>query len=154
MLSQVFGELKYDYLWEGKIKIFIYRKEVEVKLDIEDGAEQGISKIQEDSFLRFMEKKTEVDNKIQEAIYLYYQDIIDNRREEIDPCMLESLPKIKTPFEMSQLVFPVQCCIPEIEDDREIVLLFKCKWNFDAGLGVKLVNENIVKVGIQSEVLI
>lgn len=50
MLSQVFGELKYDYLWEGKIKIFIYRKEVEVKLDIEDEAEQGISKIQEDSF--------------------------------------------------------------------------------------------------------
>ena len=37
---------------------------------------------------------------------------------------------------------------------REIVLLFKCKWNFDAGLGVKLVNEDIVKVGIQSEVLI
>ena len=30
----------------------------------------------------------------------------------------------------------------------------KCKWNFDAGLGVKLVNEDIVKVGIQSEVLI
>ena len=57
MLSQVFGELKYDYLWEGKIKIFIYRKEVEVKLDIEDEAEQGISKIQEDSFLRFMEKR-------------------------------------------------------------------------------------------------
>ena len=36
----------------------------------------------------------------------------------------------------------------------QIVLLFKCKWNFDAGLGVKLVNEDIVKVGIQSEVLI
>ena len=23
MVSQVFGELKYDYLWEGKIRIFI-----------------------------------------------------------------------------------------------------------------------------------
>ena len=153
MLSQVFGELKYDYLWEGKIRIFIYGKEVEVKLDIDDEAEQGISKMQENSFLRFKEKETEVDNKIQEAIFLYYQDIIDNRREEIDPCMLESLPKIKTPLEMSQIVFPVQCCIPEIEDDRELVLLFECKWNFDAGLGVKLVNEDVVKVGIQSEVL-
>ena len=154
MVSQVFGELKYDYLWEGKIRIFIYGKEVEVKLDIEDEDEQGISKIQEESFSRFRERKLEIDNKIQKAIFSYYQDIINNRREEIDPCIIESLPEIKTAFEMSKLVFPIQCCIPEIEDNREIVLLFKCKWNFDAGLGVKLVNEDIVKVGIQSEVLI
>ena len=104
--------------------------------------------------MRFRERKLEIDNKIQKAIFSYYQDIINNRREEIDPCIIESLPEIKTAFEMSKLVFPIQCCIPKIEDNREIVLLFKCKWNFDAGLGVKLVNEDIVKVGIQSEVLI
>lgn len=153
MFSQVFGELHYDYLWEGKIRIYIFGKEVEVKLDINDEDELGISKMQEDTFLRFREKGTEVDNEIQEAIYQYYQDIIENRREEIDPCVLESLPKINTPLEMSKLVVPVQCCIPEVEDEREIVLLFNCKWNFDAGLGIKLVNEEIVKVGIQSEVL-
>lgn len=47
-----------------------------------------------------------------------------------------------------------QLCIPEIEEDREIILLFTCKWNYEHGLGVKIVNEKIVKVGIQEEVLI
>ena len=77
----------------------------------------------EESFLRFRERKLEIDNKIQKAIFSYYQDIINNRREEIAPCIIESLPEIKTAFEMSKLVFPIQCCIPEIEDNREIVLL-------------------------------
>ena len=55
---------------------------------------------------------------------------------------------------MSELVKLQQLCIPEIEEDREIILLFTCKWNYEHGLGVKIVNEKIVKVGIQEEVLI
>ena len=80
MVSQVFGELKYDYLWEGKIRIFIYGKEVEVKLDIEDEDEQGISKIQEESFSRFRERKLEIDNKIQKLREQWFSEkqVIDS----------------------------------------------------------------------------
>lgn len=154
MFSKVFGELNYDFIWEGEVSIQLFGKEYFIKLDINDEDEIGITKLQEDSFLAYKDKECELEEKIREAIFQYYTEICTIRREEIDANILDKLPVIRVSADMEKLISPVQFCIPELEENREVILLFDCKWNYNAGMGVKIVNEEVVRVGIQNDVLI
>lgn len=154
MFSKVFGKLSYDFVWEGEINVKLYGKEYLVKLDINDEDEIGVTKLQEESFLAYKDKEYELGEKIQEAIFQYYTEICTLRREEIDANVLDKLPQISVSADMEKLISPVQFCIPELEENREVILLFDCKWNYNAGMGIKIVNEKVVRVGIQNDVLI
>lgn len=41
----------------------------------------------------------------------------------------------------------------DMTNDREIDILFEGTWNFDLGMGIRIVNEKVTKVGVQNEVL-
>ena len=51
MKDKVFGNLTYDYLWEGVVKIKLYGNEYEIGLGINGEEDEGISQIQKDSYV-------------------------------------------------------------------------------------------------------
>lgn len=53
MKDELFGELSYDYLWEGKTKIKLYETEYELSLNINGEEEDEIGQIQRESFIFF-----------------------------------------------------------------------------------------------------
>ena len=103
MLDNIFGELEYDFLWEGKTTITMFDKQYEP--------------------------------------------------ERIDPGALDKLPVVNNCMDMKDLVTPIKICIPELDDEREVDILFDCAWDFDLGMGVRIVNENVTLVGVQNDVL-
>lgn len=154
MMNEIFGELNYDYIWEGETAIHLFDEEYKIKLGIEDEDEVGISSIQEETFVFFKNNEKIIGKKIEEAIYDYYCKICMYEPEKIDANVIDDLQEVKNSKEMKYLVKPIQMCIPELEDDREMQILFHCKWDFELGLGVRIVNEEIVKIGTQNDVLI
>ena len=54
---------------------------------------------------------------------------------------------------MEKLITPIKLCIPELDNDREVDILFECTWDFDLGMGIRIVNEKVTKVGVQNDVL-
>lgn len=91
--------------------------------------------------------------KIENNIFQYYKRICDFEPEKIDSNVKDTLPVISDIKDMRQLVKPIKLCIPELDNDEEISILFDCKWNFELGLGVKIVNNEVVCVGVQNDVL-
>lgn len=154
MMNKIFGELNYDFIWEGETRINLFNEEYKIKLGIDDEDEVGISSIQEETFVFFKNNEKIIGEKIEEAIYNYYCKICMYEPEKIDANVINDLQEVKDPKEMKNLVKPIQMCIPELEDDREMAILFDCKWDFESGLGVRIVNEEIVKIGTQNDVLI
>ena len=56
-------------------------------------------------------------------------------------------------MDMMNLITPTRLCIPELDDDREIDILFDCVWDFELGMGVQIINEVVTMVGVQNDVL-
>lgn len=154
MMNKIFGELNYDYIWEGENEIHLFDEEYKIKLGIEDEDEVGISSIQEETFTFFKNNEKIIGKKIEEAIYNYYCKICMCEPEKIDADVINDLQEVNNSKEMKYLVKPIQMCIPELDDDREMAILFNCRWDLESGLGVRIVNEEIVKIGTQNDVLI
>ena len=62
-------------------------------------------------------------------------------------------PIIYDSIQLKELVKPQFITIPRSNENRIINILFKTKWDLDMGLGIRIVNENIKIVGVQSDVL-
>lgn len=153
MLDNIFGELEYDFLWEGKTTITMFDKQYEIGLGINGEEEDGIQEIQKESYINFKNKESEIMNNVCDKVYEYYKYICEYEPERIDPGVLDKLPVVSNCMDMKDLVTPIKICIPELDDEREIDILFDCTWDFDLGMGVRIVNENVTLVGVQNDVL-
>ena len=153
MLDNIFGELEYDFLWEGKTTITMFDKQYEIGLGINGEEEDGIQEIQKESYINFKNKESEIMNNVCDKVYEYYKYICEYEPERIDPGALDKLPVVSNCMDMKDLVTPIKICIPELDDEREIDILFDCVWDFDLGMGVRIVNENVTLVGVQNDVL-
>ena len=153
MLDNIFGELEYDFLWEGKTTITMFDKQYEIGLGINGEEEDGIQEIQKESYINFKNKESEIMNNVCDKVYEYYKYICEYEPERIVPGALDKLPVVSNCMDMKDLVTPIKICIPELDDEREIDILFDCVWDFDLGMGVRIVNENVTLVGVQNDVL-
>lgn len=153
MIDNIFGQLEYDFLWEGTTKITMFGENYEIGIGIEGEEEDGITELQKDTYINFMKNETEIIENVCNEIMKYYKHMCQYEPEKIDPNVIGKLPEVKNILELKALITPIKLCIPELDGDREISILFDCLWDFDMGLGVKIINEAVTKVGIQSEVL-
>lgn len=153
MIDSIFGELEYDFLWEGKTTITMFDKQYEIGLGINGEEEDGIQQMQREAFINFKNKELEIINDVSNKIYEYYKHICEFEPEKLDPGVLGKLPMVSNYMDMKGLITPIQLCIPELEDEREIDILFECVWDFELGVGVRIVNEVITKIGVQNDVL-
>ena len=155
MKDELFGELSYDYLWEGKTKIKLYGTEYNLSLNIDGEEDDEIRQIQRESFIYYKKNENDIAKQIEEGIYNYYKSIYKYIRERNDVNILEKVPDVINYLDMKKLIKPITFCIPYLDDDenREIDILFECTWDFDLGMGVRIRNEKIIKIGVQNDVL-
>lgn len=153
MNDNIFGEVTYDVMWVANTKFTLFGQEYEVKIGIEDEEEEGITQIQKNSYLSFINSANNVISEMENSIFEYYKRICDFEPERIDSNVKDKLPAINDVKDMKQLVKPIRLCIPELDNDEEISILFDCIWDFELGLGVKIVNSEVVCVGVQNDVL-
>lgn len=153
MKDDVFGELNYDFIWEGQTKISLFEEIYDVNIGIEGEEGKEITELQKESFLHFIKNENDIIKKVESRIFEYYKKIFEFEPERIDYNVVRKLPQIKNQIEMKRLVKPIQVCIPELDENIEISILFDCEWDFDLGMGVKIVNDEVVRIGVQNDVL-
>ncbi|MDO4650742.1 MAG: DUF2004 domain-containing protein, partial [Eubacteriales bacterium] len=107
------------------------------------------TELQYQSFQRFIEKWSEIENDVFEAILNYYIEL----REELgfDDDSDGSYPDISNVSELKDLLTADAIIIPGsgIYDERTIFITFGCSWDEENGVAVGFVNENIDEVGYQ-----
>lgn len=153
MIDDVFGELNYDFIWEGQTKISLFEEIYDVNIGIEGEEGKEITELQKESFLHFINNENDIIKKVESVIFEYYKKIFEFEPERMDYDVVRKLPQIKNQIEMKRLVKPIQVCIPELDENIEISILFDCEWDFDLGMGVKIVNDEVVRIGVQNDVL-
>lgn len=148
--DEVFGELKYNYGWIRFISIEFCGKEAEIALMVK-GEEDG--KFDQEQYIAY---KSLVQNwgKLQQS---FLQSILDYYKQErqklgYDIEVNENYPPIETTNQMEEMITLVGIVVPygDIYEERDIGVTFDCTWDTENGLGLRLLNEKVTKVGYQN----
>ena len=153
IIDKVFGELEYDYLWEGNDKLYIFGKEYDIKLFVYGEEDEEITDIQREAYISFCDNKDVLSEQMEQAIFEYYQSENKEYRNMYGDKADEYAPVISDKSGLVGLIKPQSISVADTDDQREINILFKSKWNIEYGVGIKLINEKIVIVGVQADVL-
>ncbi len=149
MNDKVFGELEYDYGWNGTTVLGLLGEQVQLDLIIQEEEDEPFSELQYKTFQCFQEKWPEIEMKVFEAILDYYTEL----REELgfDDDSEESYPEISNVSDLTELLTADAVIIPGsgIYEERTIFLAFSCSWDEENGVAVALVNEDVDEVGYQ-----
>lgn len=151
------------YGWEGKVTIDLFGKDIEVDLTIYSDEEE-ITDIQYQSYEKFKEKWSELQNKIAERIIKYYQDVErfsygpDDDEEEFNKWWPEinTIEEVIKQIELDGIVITNASIMEDVFGGRCIGLIFSKKWGNDTeknGIGLQLVNEEIKDIGFMDIVL-
>jgi hypothetical protein len=155
MLHDVFGEIKYDYLWTKNYEFRIFGETSVGILNIAGEEDEEIEQIQVDAFKEFESIKDTLSEKIEKALFNYYQSVASEYRDNFGKMADEFAPLITDVLEMKSLVKFEAVNIPYsfVENERVLGILFKSKWEIEHGVAVKIINGEIVEVGFQDIVL-
>ena len=139
MTDPVFGNLEYEYGWNGTVEIDCFGKMEEIDL-----TEQ-----QRSSYKAFMAAWSSIMDDVALAIAKYY---ISLRKElgydqEYNSCY----PPIDHPSDVLGMISLDQMVIPDdgIYDGRCVCLAFSCSWDDENGLGIRFLDEKIDEIGYQ-----
>lgn len=153
MNDAVFGELEYDYVWSRKTTIEFNGKEVDIALLIDGDDDGEFSEKQYASYHSLIEKWGHLQQSILQPILDDYQQ----KRSELgyDVSYNEKYPIIDTIDELLKNIKLVGIFVPSARrfTGRYIGLTFDCKWDEENGVGIRLVDEEVTKVGYQDVAL-
>ncbi len=152
--DELFGCLEYKYDWVGRCNINIFNQKWDVELAIEGEVKNGITMLQRETYNRFMEKQAEIMQKVEVAIFEYYQSICEEYRAMFEEKADRYAPKVEKVSDLASMVKPISVIIeyPELPK-RKIALLFNTKWDIELGIGMRLVDEEVTFIGAQCDVI-
>ncbi len=145
----IFGELVYDYSWSKNMTILFYGKETEIALMI-DGEEDGkFDEEQYEAYHALIQKWENIQSSILQPILDYYHQVRHELGYDVE--INEKYPLIETEEQILEHITLVGILIPygDITDGRETGIIFDCSWDMENGLGLRLINEEIIEVGYQ-----
>ncbi len=145
----VFGELEYDYVWSRETTIEFCGKEAGIALII-DGEEDGeFSEKQYASYNSLIQNLGHLQQSILQPILDYYKQ----KRHELgyDVSYNENYPLLETINQLLERIRLVGIYVPSARrfEGRYIGLTFDCTWDMENGVGIRLINEEVARVGYQ-----
>ncbi|NLL05736.1 MAG: DUF2004 domain-containing protein [Clostridiaceae bacterium] len=148
--DKVFGELEYNYTWSKDTTIKFLGKEVKIALMVKGNEDGKFEDEQYTSYNSLVQNWEQVQYDILQPILDYYKEKrykLGYDEDEED----ENYSIIKTIEELLEKIIFVGIVIPYAGsfEGRDIGLIFDCTWDKENGLGLRLVDEKIVKVGYQ-----
>ncbi len=149
----IFGKLEYKYSWSKDTKILFFGKEAEIALMI-DGEEDG--EFDEEQYIAYhslMQNWEQLQKSFLQPILDYYQQ----KRHELgyDIALYENYPFVETTDQLLEMISLDGIVVPygDIREGRDIGILFNCTWDQENGLGIRLLNEEVIDVGYQDIVI-
>jgi hypothetical protein len=111
--------------------------------------ESGPSQRQREVFDRFIEAQGSLHAKIYDAIFAYYLGVVDDCQARFSPENLHMAPRITTADEVKALLRdPYLIHMDDIRQE-EVGLLSECIWEPEHGLGVRVLDRDVIEVGFQ-----
>ncbi|KQO04480.1 DUF6985 domain-containing protein [Paenibacillus sp. Leaf72] len=149
----VFGELEYDYVWSRNTTIEFCGTEANIALMV-DGDDNGeFSEKQYASYNSLIENWGHLQQSILQPILDYYKQ----KRFELgyDVSYNEIYPLIEDIDELFKNIRLVGIYVPYARrfEARYIGLTFDCKWDMENGVGIRLIDEEVARVGYQDVAL-
>ena len=153
LVNEVFGELEFDYTWYKNEQINFGEKEVDIVVLVAGDEEGDFEQGQYEAYLEFKNKWSSIQNMLLESILEYYK----KRREELgyDAKENERYPEIRSIDQLISHITLVGIKVPyaEMYGGRSIGLSFDCTWDDENGIGVRLSDERVIKIGFQDVAL-
>ena len=145
----VFGPLEYDGFWFKDMKISFGGIEQNIWLSISGEMNGKFDDEQYTAYSKCMQDWDEIQLKLIQAILDYYI----KRRSELgyEDGSNENYPLICSTNHLLEHIILVGINIPYAGGfhKREVGITFDCSWDDENGIGLVLVNEEVVKVGYQ-----
>ena len=149
MKDPVFGNLEYEYGWNGTVEFNCFGRMEEIALTVSGEEDDPITEYQHNSFRAFMETWEQIMSDTAEAIKKYYLGL----RQELgyDQECNADYPPLDHTESILEMISLDMMVIPEdgIFDGRCVCLAFSCSWDEENGLGIRFVNEEIDEIGYQ-----
>ncbi|WHX47204.1 DUF2004 domain-containing protein [Paenibacillus woosongensis] len=151
--DSVFGELEYDYVWSRNITIDFCGTETNIALMV-DGDEDGeFSDKQYASYNSLIENWGHLQQYILQPILDYYKQ----KRFELgyDISHNENYPLIDNIDDLLKNIKLVGIFVPSARrfEGRYIGLTFDCRWDEENGVGIRLIDEEVTRIGYQDVAL-
>ncbi len=147
--DEIFGELEYDYTWYRKDHMLFAGKKEEIVILVAGDEEGDFEEGQYEAFKMLNNKWDEIQEMLLEKILEYYM----GRREELGYEIEQNkdYPEILSTKQLLEHITLVGIKIPyaEIYGGRSVGLSFDCTWDKENGLGARLSDENVIRVGFQ-----
>ena len=149
MTDPVFGNLEYEYGWNGTVEIDCFGKMEEIDLTVCGEEDTPITEQQRSSYKAFMAAWNGIRDDVAEEIGEYYISLREELGydEEYNSCY----PPIDHPSDVLGMISLDQMVIPDdgIYDGRSVCLAFSCSWDDENGMGIRFLNEKIDETGYQ-----
>ncbi|WP_313636994.1 DUF6985 domain-containing protein [Paenibacillus sp.] len=145
----VFGELEYNYGWVRYTTIEFCETEANIALMVDGDDDGEFSEKQYASYHSLIEDWGHLQQSVLQPILDYYQQ----KRFELgyDVSYNENYPIIDTVDELLKNIRLVGIYVPSARrfEGRYIGLTFDCIWDAENGVGIRLIDEEVAKVGYQ-----
>lgn len=149
MTDPVFGNLEYEYGWNGAVDLNCFGRVEKLDLTVSGEEDAPVTDMQRNSFTAFMRAWDKLMQDLPEAIWNYYLGL----REELgcDQVYNEDYPPIEQAQDILKMISLDLIVIPEdgIFDGRCVCLAFSCTWDEENGMGIRLLDEEIDEIGFQ-----
>lgn len=142
----------YDFTWCGGTSLCFFGNVYDVDLFVYAEEAESFSDIQYESYQKCMVCWNTIQEKTVNAILNYYQSQrFQLGYDEIDT---PRFPEIHTAEEIWNHITCTGMIIPytdicELYGGRCVCLTFDCTWDEENGVGVRIVNEEVIEVGYQ-----
>nr|WP_154888364.1 DUF2004 domain-containing protein [Paenibacillus xylanexedens] len=151
--DSVFGELEHDYVWTKDMTIQFFENENKISLMI-DGDEDGI--FDEEQYLAYQALMKNW-NDLQQNFLLKLLEYYQQKRYELgyDIAFHENYPLVETTDQILEMIELDGIVVPygDIREGRDIGVLFNCSWDKENGVGLRLLDEEVIEVGYQDIVI-
>lgn len=145
----IFGELEYDYVWSKDTTINFLGKETEIAFMVKGEEDGKFDEEQYTAYQSLMQNWEQLQQGFLQPILDYYQQ----KRHEMgyDIEFNENYPLVKTTDQLIEM-FTLEGIVVsygDIFEGRDIGILFRCTWDVENGLGLRLLDEKVTEVGYQ-----
>ncbi|WP_432774818.1 DUF2004 domain-containing protein [Brevibacillus gelatini] len=153
IIDPIFGCLEYNYSWFKDTAVLFFGKETEITLMIDGEADGKFDEEQYEAYQALMKRWEQLHESFLDPIFKYYQQ----KRHDLgyDIAQNENYPLVEKADQILEMITLEGIIVPygDIEEGRDIGILFTCTWDQENGLGVRLLNEVVVEVGYQDIVM-
>ncbi len=151
-----FGELHFDGAWTGLCEIVFFGSRFEVELVVQTFDAAPISETQRLAFREFNLNKASISSLVEEAVFSYYLDRLEEYRECFDADEVDAkAPRVRAVDDMQGLVSLRRIKVISAFDAgaRQIGFIFDATFDPQLGLGVLVTNGSVEAVDTQDILL-